>query len=904
VADLSKTVEIIFGAKDNVTTTVKSLESQFKSFDAAVKDVAAPMADVANKILAVETAVLALSAAFVGKAIDAAGTFGDSVREIGTLFGGTSEQVGQFGTDIQNYAATSTQSIESINGAIYEAISSGVKYEDSIKFINEAEKLAVAGRADLTQVTDVLTGTLNAYGASTAEAANYTDDLLTAVNLGKTTVPELAASLANVTSIAAAAGVPFSDLSAAVAGVTASGKPTAEAITAIRGVLETFVSPSGAAAKAAAELGLSLDTTTLRSDGLQGALKKIYEATGGTVEGLSKIFTTTEGLQGALVLGADKSGIFAEALKQMETNSGLTAKAFETMSQNYEVATQRMANAADVALIKAGQPLLDEFGSVANGIAAVFQNLGKGIDSGAFDPIINALEAFGASAADTLANIARNLPEALEQLDFSPLIRSFDSLGSEVKDAFTNIFGEIDLETPEGLAQALQKIVNGIAALTNVTAGIIDGLDPVFKAFGGIADASINAGEGAQKAVGEWLGAAQIIVEFGTKMAAAVIALDEFSVSFTRIFDVLFGTVRAIFNAVEIAVEGFSALVLATVYDIFSALGKLPDALGGGMWRDAAESVKGTFNNFKLAVKNDIDDLNSASDQLARGFSGVGTATGEAATNADAFSDAAAGAAEQGQKFVGIDWSQSATGIDYVGEAAKRLGLTMGEAKPGFDEFGKYIKTAGDESDIARAKTNGYRLEIDELGNRTFIPVIEGQKKTNAELRTAQKEMEAAAKKAVEYDLKLREIESKERIAFIEAKFKVDEEQIKADAAKVVAAFESINTSITSTGETLTGLVGSWAALAGTFEGAKLWDLIENEEKRRQEAFAQQKELVAEQIQYMKARTKTLERGDTLIKVNADGVAPELERIFHEILRRCQVKANEQGLELLLAGGA
>ena len=92
--------------------------------------------------------------------------------------------------------------------------------------------------------------------------------------------------------------------------------------------------------------------------------------------------------------------------------------------------------------------------------------------------------------------------------------------------------------------------------------------------------------------------------------------------------------------------------------------------------------------------------------------------------------------------------------------------------------------------------------------------------------------------------------------------------------------------------------------MAGTFEGAKLWDLIENEEKRRQEAFEQQKILVAEQVKYMQARTKTLERGDTLIKVSADGVAPELERIFHEILRRCQLKANEQGLELLLAGGA
>lgn len=898
MADLSKTVEIIFGAKDNVTVTVKNLESTLKGLDNTAQSVAAPLADVANKVLAMETAVLALSAAFVGKAIDSAGKFGDSVREIGTLFGGTTEQVGQFGTDIQNYAANSTQSIESINGAIYEAISSGVKYEDSLGFINEAEKLAVAGRADLTQVTDVLTGTLNAYGASASEAANYTDDLLTAVNLGKTTVPELAASLANVTSIAAAAGVPFSDLSAAVAGVTASGKPTAEAITAIRGVLETFVSPSKAAEKAASELGISLNTTTLKSLGLDGALKQIYEATGGTVEGLSNIFTTTEGLQGALILGADKSGIFADALKQMETNSGLTAKAFDTMSQNYEVATQRMANAADVALIKAGQPLLDEFGTVANGIAAVFQNLGKSIDSGAFDPIIDALEAFGVSAADTLQNIAKNLPDALAALDFGPLIRSFDSLGSEVKDAFTNIFGEIDLETPEGLAQALQKIVNGIAALTNVTAGIIDGLDPIFKAFGGIADASINAGEGAQKAIGEWLGAAQIIVEFGTKMAAALIVLDEFSASFTRIFDVLFGTIRGIFNAVEIAVEGFSALVLGTVYNIFSALGKLPDALGGEAWRNAAEGVKGTFNDFALAVKNDIDDLNGASDQLIRGFEGVGTATEGAVSSTESLTTAAANATEQGQKLTGLDWSQSATGIDYVGEAAKRLGLSFDEAAPAASDLAAEVQ--GQDWASAAEKAQGYKKIVDELGNVTYVQVGGEAKKVTAEVEKSKKEMDAAAKAAMDYDIKLQEISSKERIAYIEAKLKLDQAQIEADTQRVAAAFESINTAINSTGETLTSLVGSWAALAGTFEGAKLWDLIQNEEKRRQEAFEQQKILLAEQIKYMQARTTAMLKGDTLLKVEAAGLTPHLERIFHEILRACQVKANEQGLELLL----
>ncbi len=900
MADLSKTVEIIFGAKDNVTVTVKNLEKNLADFDATVKSVAAPLADMANKVLAVETAVLALSAAFVGKAIDAAGTFGDSVREIGTLFGGTSDQVGQFGTDIQNYAATSTQSIESINGAIYEAISSGVAYEDSLEFIRQAEQLSVAGRADLTQVTDVLTGTLNAYGASTEEAANYTDDLLTAVNLGKTTVPELAQSLANVTSIAAAAGVPFSDLSAAVAGVTAAGKPTAEAITAIRGVLETFVSPSGAAAKAAQELGISLDTTTLKSQGLDGALKQIYEATGGTVEGLSQIFTTTEGLQGALILGADKSGIFAKALEEMGTNSGFTAKSYETMSQSFEVATQRMVNAADVAMIKAGQPLLNEFGSVAAGIAAVFANLGQSIDSGAFDPIINALETFGASAADTLQNIAKNLPEALEQLDFGPLIASFGNLGDEIKEAFEDIFGNIDLDTPEGLASALQTIVNGIAALTNVTAGIVDSFEPIFVAFGDLAREAGSSGEESQKAAGQFLGVAQQIMQFGTALTGALTLFNETGTSIISVIDIFAGGIKVAFNGVQIAIDSVGAIILSTLKAIADGFALVLPGDIGERWAEKAAQFSGLLDDLAERTGINTDDMAAGWDQVQRGLEGVGSKMGTTADSAEGLAESTDVATTSGTKFVAIDWGQSATGIDYVGEAAKRLGLSLDASGPSAETFGKYVKSAADEADIARAKTNGYKLEIDELGNRTFIPVIEGTKKTAEETKNAAKEMEAAAKQAVEYDLKLQQIASAERIAYIEAKFKVDEAQIQADAQKVVAAFESINTSITSTGETLTGLVGSWAALAGTFEGAKLWDLIENEEKRRQEAFEQQKILLAEQIKYMQARTTAMLKGDTLLKVEAAGLTPHLERIFHEILRACQVKANEQGLELLL----
>lgn len=900
MADLSKTVEIIFGAKDNVTVTVKNLERDLKDFDATVQSVAAPLADVANKVLAMETAVLALSAAFVGSAIDAAGKFGTQISEIGTLFGGNTEQINAFGKTVQDYGAISTQSLESINGAIYNAVSAGVEYGDSVQFVADAEKLAVAGRGDLNETTKVLVSTLNAYGASTDEAAKYSDTLFTIVKQGQTTLPELSQSLSQVTSLASAGGVPFETLGAAIAALTANGVPTSEAMTKIRGAIETLIDPSSAAAKAAQEWGVSLDATSIKSKGFETVLKELYTASGGSADQLGKVFTTTESLQAALILGADSSGKFAASMQAMADKTGATQQAFETMASSYEYSMQRMSNAADVALIKAGQPLLDEFGSVANGISKVFQSLGSSIDSGAFDPIIQALETFGASASDTLANIAQNLPDALAALDFGPLLDSLGNLGDSVGDAFADIFGNIDLDTPEGLASALQTIVNGIAALTNVTSGIIDSFSPIFTAFGDLAKEAGNAGEESQLAAGQFLGVAQQIMAFGTGLTAALTLFAETGTSITSVIDVFAGGVRIAFNGVQVAIDGVGAIILTTLKTIADGFALVLPGDIGERWAEKSAQFSGLLDDLAERTAINTGDMAEGWDQVQRGLDGVGGKMETTAGSAENLATSTDVATTSGKEFTAIDWAQSATGIDYVGVAAERLGISLESVGEGADSFGQYVKSAADEADIARAKTNGYRLEIDELGNRTFIPVIENTKKTAAATKDAAKEMEEAAKKAVDYDLKLQEIQSKERIAYIEAKFKFDQAQIEADTQRLVAAFESIGTSITSTGETLTGLIGTWAGMADTFEGAKLWDLIQNEEKRRQEAFEQQKILLAEQIKYMQARTTAMLKGDTLLKVEAAGLTPHLERIFHEILRACQVKANEQGLELLL----
>mgnify|MGYP001011989907 CR=1 FL=1 len=308
MADLEKTVAIIFNAVDNTGGAIVGMSRNIDTFANNLESVAKPLNALADGVKTIDVAIVGLGLALGGAALLKAGEFGDQINEIATLFNGTPEQIAAFSQEVQNYAATSSKSLADINGALYSAISAGVDYKASVQFVSEAERLSVAGKSDLNASTLVLVSTLNAYGASTSEAAHYSDILFNTVKLGQTTLPELAQSLAQVTGIASSAGIPFDDLSAAIAALTATGLPTSQAITELKSAISNIIKPSGEAEKAAADLGIQFDSSALKSKGLAGVLKDVWDKTRGNTGEMTKFFGSVEGLNAALVLGSDQSG--------------------------------------------------------------------------------------------------------------------------------------------------------------------------------------------------------------------------------------------------------------------------------------------------------------------------------------------------------------------------------------------------------------------------------------------------------------------------------------------------------------------------------------------------------------------------------------------------------------------
>src|SRR5690554_8167713 len=167
----------------------------------------------------------------------------------------------------------------------------------------------------------------------------------------------------------------------------------------------------------------------------------------------------------------------------MESGGSALAE-FQTKTESAEFALKQLNAAFTTAAATAGLQYIDQTKNVTDATTNLVDSFREALQGDNADVLFSALRNGLDDLADRINIIAENLPEAFEGVDLTGLLDAFGDLGGELQDAFTAVFGEIDLTTVEGLQEALQKIVDGFAALTNVTSGIIKGLGPLFDLIG------------------------------------------------------------------------------------------------------------------------------------------------------------------------------------------------------------------------------------------------------------------------------------------------------------------------------------------------------------------------------------------------------------------------------------
>jgi len=365
----NKTIPVFQKLKNTIKNTFDA--QQIKEFSKRIEDISEKFDDVALKA---GTIGVGITGAF-SKAITPAAEFEARLAEVSTLTNMSFEQFKKMYSS--KLLAISTKLGEDVNvvtKAFYDAISSGFSPEQALKIIEQAGKAAIGGVSDIATANNTLITVAKAWSKDGMTLTQISDYLFKTIAKGRTTFPELARNIGGVASSIAAAGIKFKEFSAFVAAATAQGLDTNQTMTSLRAVVDSLVAPTGQAEKVIARLGLTINQQTLKSKGLFGTLKEIYDRMNelGLSEAqkakyLATIFGSVEARK-IVNLFMAKPEEFEKSVKQFQSVGGETEQAFQKMNQGALDALQDLQNAFKNTAIVFGNLFLPVIGDIANKI--------------------------------------------------------------------------------------------------------------------------------------------------------------------------------------------------------------------------------------------------------------------------------------------------------------------------------------------------------------------------------------------------------------------------------------------------------------------------------------------------------------------------------------------------------
>lgn len=915
MADVKKTVELIFGGVDNTGGAISSVGRGLDGLVNKTGNITGVLADITDSIVKLDAALAAAAIGITGFAVKLADDFDTAFAEIATIIGQPADNLRDFQAQILEYSERSTASLEQITSATYGAISAGVDYKNSLELIAAAEQLAIAGKADLGDTTTALVSVMNAFGASADEAGAYADTFFTAVQLGQTTIPELSSAIGRLAPIAAAAGLSFDEMAAAIATITAeTGTSTKEAITGIRAAINALLKPSKEASDLAKELGLEFNAAALESKGFSGVLEDVAKATGGNTETIAKLFGSVEALSPVLALTGNAADKFGENLKAFGTNAGAAGTAATELSADLDRIVQTLKNNLNSALIAYGSNLTDETQSIVKSITSTFNSLGNEIrlEDGVFAPILNGLEGLAQDIDLKLQRIAENFPEALAGIDLSELVASFGDLGDELSDLFTGLFGSVDLSTVEGLQAAMQRVVDAFTALVNISSGIAEGLEPLFVALGRGIEEFESLDESAKKTIGEILGTGKAIDTVLPAIGGLAGGLEAVGTGLTALagaqgFKALIGNLNSVktiaagagkFGLVGLALAGGYGLgQLINEYIIGPIEEEFGQSIGGWLYEkfnaDEIEKINSSLEgvgNQVEATARETDELRDLNDRLADSLDNTKQA---AELDIEALNNRAAELVKNSAEQKALNDSLSdysgnqrevTTALDELSDSVTKSGGALGEVS----------RTTKELSDNNESLKLGYDEATGKINSFSGTIVKSGRA-----LEDTANQTEKAVEQSERLFIEMEKIASNERIKNIEASVSLDIAKVEANADKVIALADTISDAFGESSNLLGDLYKAYAESDG-LEQSNIASQIRKEQDFRKEQMELQKKLTEAEIDYTKAKTRQLSNGDALIKVDGSGLQPHLEAFMFEILQEIQVRVNADGEEMLL----
>lgn len=261
------------------------------------------------------------------KAAEASIEFGRGMANVGSIMGGTEADTIKMAAAAKALGQEFGVMPKDVSAAMYDVVGSLGYTADTVDQVRMAVKLGKAGAASTAEGFAVLSAVTKAYGDTSAKTMAHVGDLASAsVRLGVLTMPELAASIQQVTPSAASLGVTLEELFNVQSTLSGTTGSAAEVYTqmqsAMTGLLKKTKPMEVAFEKAFKPEGIKTVKEAIGKYGLQGTLQKLVAQTDGTQESLVELFGRVEAVRFALAVTGNQAKDYTDKLKQMGQVSG------------------------------------------------------------------------------------------------------------------------------------------------------------------------------------------------------------------------------------------------------------------------------------------------------------------------------------------------------------------------------------------------------------------------------------------------------------------------------------------------------------------------------------------------------------------------------------------------------
>lgn len=361
-----------------------------------------------------------------------------------------------------------------MTGAIYQAVSAGVAFEEIMEFMAVATKGAIAGNADVETSVDALTTILNTFKAEALSVTEISDIMFKTIELGKTDMAKLSSGYALAASTAAIAGIKFAEFSAAIALITFQGTKTATAMTSLRQAIIAINKNIGDGWR---------ETMTF-----QEALKELIKRSKGSQNELLRMVSSVEALDAVLKLTGVSTDTFTQNLKETATAAGSQTVAFNEMEKSVSRDLQKIGVELEnmgivvvevlVFVIKQtsiiANSLADKIGIVFQAMVMEVERVTKPMDA------LWKLMGLMPEVTLTLGPIAKELKKARKE--FEEWIKETDNVNKNFKETISEVnkirgviteLNKLQIEGNFTIAKGI-SIREEIIKLENILLGVVE----------------------------------------------------------------------------------------------------------------------------------------------------------------------------------------------------------------------------------------------------------------------------------------------------------------------------------------------------------------------------------------------------------------------------------------------